>query len=150
MTKNSSKLNLREVNIVVPVDTTEIQIRLLDWRRIFREVKSISIKKPFYMHIACVLFGVGATALLSLPPLHWAAQNVNPWVKPSYLIIGIAAILLSLITWKYSRETDKMIESSCLVVQQDMKEINSTFFPNDNLDEDKISSEHLDVTISKT
>lgn len=147
MSKKSEKPNLREVNIVVQVDTRVIEIRLLDWLRIFREVKSIPIKKPFYMPIACVLFGVGATALLSLAPLHWATQNVNPWVKPSYLIIGIAAILLGLITWKYSRETDKMKESSCLLVQQDMKEIYSTFFPNDNLNEDKISSERLNATI---
>jgi len=141
MSKKSEKPNLRtEVNVVYQVDTRAIEIRLLDWRRIFREVKSIPIKKTFYVPIACVLFGVGATALLSLPPLHWAAQNVNPWVKPSYCIIGIAAILLGLITWNYSKETDKMKGSSHRLVQQDMEEINSTFFPNDNLDEDKISS----------
>lgn len=141
MSIKSEKPHLRKVEIVVQTDTRVIEIRLLDWRRIFREVESIPIKKTFYMPIACVFFGVGATALLSLAPLHWAAQNVNPWVIPSYLIIGIAAILLGLITWNYSRETDKMKESSCLLVQQDMKEINSLFFPNDNLDADKISKD---------
>ena len=138
MSENRPTINTRrDIKIVVPIDTTEIQIRELDWRRIYRKVKSSPRKRTLYLHIAGILFGVGVTTILSLPPLYWAAQNVSPWVKPAYWIIGVTAFIISFITWKYSKEIDEVIESSCLEVQQDMKEINSMFFPNDNIDADK-------------
>lgn len=137
MIKKKFQTSKRDVETIIPVDVTEISIRQLDWRRIYRKVKSIPRKRPLYLHIAGVLFGVGITTILSLPPLHWAAQNVSPWVKPFYLIIGVAAFIISFTTWKYSKNIDDVIESSCLEVQQDMKEINSMFFPNDNLDADQ-------------
>jgi len=95
-------------------------------------------------------WGMGGSAILSLVALHQAAQNFNPCVKPAFCIIGIAAIILGFITAHFSKESGKVIESSCLEVQQDMKEINSMFFPNDNLDAEKISKEHLNVAIPKT
>ena len=150
MTENRENINLRDINIVLPIDTTEISIRLIDWRRIYRRVKSIPKKSSFFMTAAGVFFGVGGSAMLSLIPLYQAAQNVNPWVKPTYYIIGFAALIVGLITAYFSKENSKVIESSCLEVQQDMKEINSTFFPNENLDEDKISKEHLNAAIPKT
>jgi hypothetical protein len=136
MIKNKLNISQRKINTVIPVDTTEISIRQLDWRRIYREVKSIPRKNSFFLTAAGVFFGVGGSAILSLIPLYQAAQNVDPWVKPTYYIIGIAALIVGLIIVYFSKEEDKMIKSSCLAVQQDMKEINSIFFPNDNLDVD--------------
>ena len=136
MIKNKLNISQRKINTVIPVDTTEISIRQLDWRRIYREVKSIPRKNSFFLTAAGVFFGVGGSAILSLIPLYQAAQNVDPWVKPTYYIIGIAALIVGLIIVYFSKEEDKMIKSSCLAVQQDMKEINSIFFPNDNPDVD--------------
>lgn len=136
MTPKNEELKTRIVNVLYQTDIKAMEIRVLDWQRIFREVKSIPAKKSFHVPIACVLFGVGTTAFLSLPPLYWAAQDVNPWVKPIYWLTGFAAILIGLITWKHSEEIDKMKESSCRLIQQDMEEINSTFFSSNELDKD--------------
>ena len=97
MIKNKLNISQRKINTVIPVDTTEISIRQLDWRRIYREVKSIPRKKSFFLTAAGVFFGVGGSAILSLIPLYQAAQNVDPWVKPTYYIIGIAALIVGLI-----------------------------------------------------
>ena len=134
MSENKLNINQREINIVIPIDTTEILMRQLDWRRIYRKVKSIPRKNTLFLTAAGVFFGVGGSAILSLIPLYQATQYVDPWVKPTYCIIGIAALIVGLITFYFSKKEENVIESSCIEIQQDMKEINSIFFPNDNLD----------------
>lgn len=136
MSKKKFQTAKRGVKTFIPFDEGEISIRLMDWRRIYRKVKSIPRKSSFFLTATGVFWGVGGSAMLSLIPLYWAAQNVNPWVKPAFWIIGIAAIIVGFIAAHFSKEKDKVIESSCLEVQKDMKEINSMFFPNDNLDAD--------------
>ena len=136
MSENRPNINRRNIDLFVPIDTTEISIRRIDWRRIYRKVKSIPRKSSFFLTVAGIFFGVGGSAMLSLIPLYQAAQNVEPWVKPAFCIIGIAAIILGFITAYFSKEKGKVIESSCLEVQQDMKEVYSLFFPDDGLDSD--------------
>lgn len=136
MSNENFKTSQRDVKTAIPVDTLEIPIRRIDWRRIYRKVKSIPRQNSFYLTVTGISFGVGGSALLSLIPLYQAAQNVDPWVKPTYWIIGISTIILGSITAYFSKEKDKIIKSSCLEVQQDMKEVHSVFFPNDDLDGD--------------
>ena len=136
MSNENFQTSKRDVKTAIPVDTIEIPIRQIDWRRIYRKVKSIPRQNSFYLTATGISFGVGGSALLSLIPLYQAAEKVDPWVKPTYLIIGIGAIILGLITAYFSREKDKEIKSSCLEVQQDMKEVHTVFFPNDDLDVD--------------
>ena len=140
MSENKEPLNLlrnkREIALVLPSNTTEFSIRLIDWKRIYRRIKSIPRKSPIFLTAAGILFGTGATAIFSLVPLYQATQNVEPWVKPVYWIIGFAAILLGGITTYFCKETDKVVKSSCLEVQQDMKEIHSLYFLHDKLNSD--------------
>jgi hypothetical protein len=136
MTNENFRMNRRDVKTAIPVDTIEIPIRQIDWRRIYRKVKSIPKQDSFYLTITGISFGVGGSALLSLLPMYQAAQNVAPWVKPTYWIVGVCAIIIGLITAYFHNENDEVIKSSCLEVQKDMKEVHSVFFPNDDLDKD--------------
>jgi len=130
----SFQTSQRDVKTAIPVDTTEIPIRRVDWRRIYRKVKSIPKHDTLYVTVAGALFGLGATALLSLIPLYQSAEKVDAWVRPAYWIIGMAAVVLGSITYHFARESENVIQSSCNEVQQDMKEVHSICFPDDPLD----------------
>lgn len=136
MTNENFRTDQRNVMTALPMDTIEIPIRRIDWRRIYRKVKSIPKQDSLYLTLTGIFFGAGGSALLSLIPLYQAAQNVDPWVKPTYLIIGISAFIIGSITFHFYKEKAEVIKSSCLEVQKDMREVHSVFFPNDNLDED--------------
>ncbi|MCD4727798.1 MAG: hypothetical protein K8R46_09060 [Pirellulales bacterium] len=127
----------RDVKTAIPIDTTEIPIRRVDWSRIYRKVKNIPKHNTIYVTAAGSLFGLGATALLSLIPLYQSAQSLDAWVKPAYWIIGLAGIVLVIITYYFAKESEDGIQSSCKEVQQDMKEVHSIFFPDDDLDKEQ-------------
>ena len=136
MSNDHFQTSQRDVKTAIPVDTMEIPIRQLDWRRIYRKVKSIPRQNSFYLTATGICFGVGGSSLLSLIPLYSAVIQVEAWVIPTYWIIGISAVIIGFITAYFSKERNSFIKSNCLEVQHDMNDVHSMFFPGESLDRD--------------
>lgn len=134
MSENKGKINQRNIDIIVPNDTREITIRLIDWLRVYRKIKNVPKKNPLYLTITGACWGIGGSAILTVIALYQTTSNINSWVTPAFCIIGIAAIILGFITAHFAKENNKTIESNCLETQKDMSEIYSIFFPNQDLD----------------
>lgn len=135
MSEPQFEVTNRAVKTAVPADTTELPIRRMDWRRLYRKVNGIPRHTTIFVTISAVAWGIGLSALLSLIPLYQAAQTTEPWVKPTFWIIGVASCVLGGCTHYFARERGKHIESSCEEVMQDMRDINKAFFPDDTLDQ---------------
>lgn len=134
MSENKGKINQRNIDIIVPNDTREITIRLIDWLRVYRKIKNVPKKNPLYLTITGACWGIGGSAILTVIALYQTTSNINSWVTPAFCIVGIAAIILGFITAHFAKENNKTIESNCLEIQKDMSEIYSIFFPNQDLD----------------
>ncbi len=122
----------REVKTALSSDI-EMYLRRTDWKRIYRKVKTIPRETSFYEIIENVAWGVFGSALLSLIPFYQAAQSVEPWVKPTFWILSIAAAVVALLAHNFRKERRIMIQSNCDEVLADMCEVYETFFPNDPL-----------------
>jgi len=134
MSENKEKINQRNIDIIVPNDTREITIRLIDWLRVYRKIKNVPKKNPLYLTITGACWGIGGSAIFTVIALYQTTSNINSWVTPAFCIIGTAAIILGFITAHFVKENNKTIESNCLEIQKDMSEIYSIFFPNQDLD----------------
>lgn len=126
----------RQVTTVEPQDTTEIQLRLMDWRRIFRKVKSIVPEKAKRELYAGISWGVTTTAVLTLIPLYNSTDKTDPWVKPTFWLVAIASFIIGLVCWNGIKENAKKVEATRDDLIADMKDIHCLYFPKENLDDD--------------
>ena len=124
----------RQVQTCIP-SAIEMSVREVDWKRIHRKVKSIPKQTSIYQIISSVSWGVAGSAFLSLIPLYQAIEKAEPWVKPTFLSIGLAAVVIGFISRKYEKERGEFITVTSSEVLKDMQEIYNTFFPEKNIDE---------------
>ena len=89
MPPKNTNLTTRTIATVAPQDTREIQLRLIDWRRIFRKVKDINPGVSVRELFAGAAWGITSSALLSLIPLYQGTQPSDAWVKPTYWIVAL-------------------------------------------------------------
>lgn len=125
----------RRVKIAIPVDTTEMPIRKMDWKRIYRKVHGIPRASSLWEVVSGVLWGSGLSLLLAIIPLLQRSQSPEVWVKPTYWSIGIAFLVIGIFTYYHSRQRRTTIASSCDEVKRDMGEIHNTIFPDESLDD---------------
>lgn len=130
-------LSPRRITIVTPKDTTEIQLRLVDWRRIYRKVKSISPSMSGRELFAGVFWGVTGSAFLSLVPLYQANPPVEPWVKAVLLVIALAALVVGIVIWRGAKDHAKDVITTRDDLMKDMWELHRTYFPSDDLDKNE-------------
>lgn len=126
----------RKVTTVSPRDTTEITLRVIDWRRIYRKVKSINPALSWRELFAGVSWGITASAFLSLIPLYQSTQSTEAWVKPTFWIVSIASLVIGLVIWFGGTKEASNADSSKSEILQDMKEIHCIYFEGDDLDKD--------------
>jgi hypothetical protein len=126
----------RAVKTALPVDATELSIRHMDWKRIYRKVRSIPRETSTYSIIAAALLGVSASAFLSLLPLYQSTQKIEPWVKPAYWSVAVSSLVIAAAMFYFARERGKHVHSTSEEVLQDMSEINKCYFPDEDLDDD--------------
>ena len=126
----------RAVKTALPVDATELSIRRMDWKRIYRKVRSIPRETSTYSIIAAALLGVSASAFLSLLPLYQATQTLEPWVRPAYWSVAVSSLVVAGAMFYFARERRKHVHSTCEEVLQDMSEINKCYFPDEELDDE--------------
>jgi hypothetical protein len=136
MASDHIQLSRRQVTIVAPQDTTEIQLRLIDWRRLYRKVRSIDGQVSGRELFAGLCWGVTSSGLLSLIPLYQATQSTDAWVKPTFWLVSIASAIVGYVFWRSAKEKTKDVQASRDELVIDMKEIHCLYFPNENLDSD--------------
>jgi hypothetical protein len=134
MQSENIQLSPRQITTVAPQDTTEIQLRLIDWRRIYRKVKSISPGVSGRELFAGVLWGVTGSALLSLVPLYQATQSTEPWVKPTFWLVSAASLIVGVVVWRGGKDHTKDVKAVRDEIVVDMKEIHCLYFPGEDLD----------------
>lgn len=131
----SFQTSRREIQTALSSDV-EMSIRKTDWKRVYRKVKSVPRETSVYEVVENVAWGVSGSALLSLLPLYQATQSTEPWVKPTFWIVAVAAAVVGGLSHHFRTERRMVIKSSCEEVLADMSEVYETFFPNDPLTKD--------------
>ena len=125
----------RAVISIPPSDTREIQLRVIDWKRVYRRIKSIDTDMVNRELFAGIAWGITASALLSLIPLFQAAEKVDPWVKPTFMIVSVASLIVGIIIWNTMKDTSTDIAEVRSEVLTDMEEIHCLYFPQEKLSE---------------
>jgi hypothetical protein len=126
----------RQVTTVSPRDTTEITLRLMDWRRIYRKVNSICpflSKRELFSGVA---WGVTGSALITLITISQPTQTSPPdsWVKPTLWAIAAGSLIIGCVIWFAGKRESANVEIVKGEILQDMKDIHLTYFPTDDLD----------------
>ena len=125
----------RNVTSIIPHDTREIQLRVIDWKRLYRRVKGIKTTLANRELFAPVSWGITASALLTLIPLYQATQTVDPWVRPTFWIVSAASFIVGLIAWINMKDTSSDIAEIKKEVLKDMEELHCLYFPEKTPDE---------------
>lgn len=136
MNNENLQTSPRQITTIAPQDTTEIQLRLIDWRRIYRKVKSITPGIAGRELYAGVLWGVTGSSLLSLIPLYQATGAAEPWVKPTFWIVSGASLVVGIVIWQGAKDHTKDIAAVRNDIIIDMKEIHYLYFPKEDLDKE--------------
>ena len=85
--------------MVSPIDTREITLRPVDWRRIYRRVKSlrpVSSKRELFAGLA---WGITTSAIFELIRLNQSTEVVDAWQKPTYWAVAIGSGLIGFVIW---------------------------------------------------
>jgi hypothetical protein len=135
MQSDNIQFSQRQVTTVAPQDTTEIQLRLIDWRRIYRKINTISPAFSGRELFAGVSWGITGSAALSLVPLYQSAQTVDSWVKPTFWIVAIASGIIGFVIWRGAKDYAKDVTAAKADLIIDMQELHCLYFPSENLDE---------------
>jgi hypothetical protein len=128
------KIDNRSIRTVLPVETTEFPIRLMDWRRIHRKVRQIPQSSALYSNLASAAIGLGAGAVFALISQYQGTENIEAWVKPTTWAIFITSIILAIVFFKVSSERDRDIKSTCDEVKRDMQDIQECYFPGERIE----------------
>lgn len=135
MSEGQFQTTTRDIRTALPSDTTELTIRLMDWRRLYRKIRQIPKRTPLFLTLSGVSFGISGSSLLSLIPLYQSAQSVDAWVKPTFWIVGLAAAIVGVICYKFSEAREADVAVACSEIQRDMQDIHETFFPDERLED---------------
>jgi hypothetical protein len=139
MSEGQFQTTTRDIRTALPSDTTELTIRLMDWKRLHRKLSQVPQRTPLFLTIAGVLFGVASSALLSLIPLYQSAESVDAWVRPTFWIVTVASTVVGLVCYRFAKARESDVAVACTEIQRDMQDIHETFFPNEQLHETKKS-----------
>lgn len=123
----------RNVTSITPLDTREIHLRVIDWRRIYRRVGSMEVSLGGRELFAGLSWGITTSCVLSLIPLYQAAQQIDPWVKPAFWICAVASAVIGLIIWFTMKDSSQDISTTKNEILKDMKEIHCLYFPDEDL-----------------
>lgn len=126
----------REVTTYTPADTREIQLRLLDWHRIYRKVRSISPPGSKKELIAGALFGVSASALLTVITFDDASRPNSAWIKPSLWATCASSLVIGCVLLRSLKEGSTDVAADRSEIMKDMQEIHLLYFPKGSLDEE--------------
>lgn len=128
------QISQRQVTTVGPKDTTEIQLRVIDWKRIFRKIRDINPGFAGRELFAGLCWGITSSCLLSLIPLYQATEKTESWVKPTFWIAALASGIVGYIIYRGSKDYAKEVAASRTELIIDMKEIHRLYFPSDDLE----------------
>ncbi len=134
MQSDHIQLSPRQITTVAPQDTTEIQLRVIDWRRIYRNVNRISPGVSGRELFAGVLWGITGSALLSLVPLYQATQSIEAWVKPTFWMVSVASLIVGIVVWRGAKDYTKDVKAARDEIVVDMKALHHLYFPGEDLD----------------
>lgn len=133
---NGFQTSNREVKTALSSDV-EMSIRKTDWKRVYRKVRTVPRNASVYEATMNLAWGISAAAFLALIPLYQATAVVEPWVKPVFWAVALAAAVVAVLAKVFCTERSGIVHSSCEEVLADMREVYETFFPNDPLDQVK-------------
>jgi hypothetical protein len=106
----------------------------MDWRRIYRRVKSIrpvSCKRELFAGVA---WGVTGAGFLALVPLYQTAQPTDAWLKPTYWAVAIGSGVIGLVIWMGGNKEAENVETAKKQILDDMRDLHSSYFQNDQLE----------------
>ncbi len=92
----------RQVQTCIP-SAIEMSVREVDWKRIYRKIKTIPRRTSIYQIISSVAWGIAASSSIALIPLYQATTGTEAWVKPTFWIIAIAALIIGFISHKFEK-----------------------------------------------
>lgn len=114
----------------------ELSVREVDWKRIYRKIKTIPRRSSIYQIITSVSWGIAASSGIALIPLYQATTGTEAWVKPAFLIIAVATLVIGCVSRKFEKERASFIAATSEEIRKDMQEIYETFFAGEGIDDE--------------
>ena len=72
-------------------------------------------------------------ALLSLIPFYQATQGVEPWVKPTFWVIFLGALIVGGVCNYFGKQQRQVVKTSSDEVARDMEDIYESFFSGEKI-----------------
>ena len=118
----------RKVPIAVASANGEkcMAIRDLDWKRLKRRFSQVRNPIPWLSMVYSIVFGITATAGLSIIPFG-AAEELPPWVTPLYACICGCGFLVGCVFFCIDRKLRSARSSDLQDILEDMDNIEATF-----------------------
>jgi len=130
---NQFKSSTRKVQTAISSDI-EMSTRTIDWKRIHRKIGLIPRDTNVYEIVENVSWGVATSAAFALIPIYQATEHTELWVKPTFIIFGLAAVVIASLARHFSKSRRQIITANCDEILEDMNEVYKTCFPQDSLD----------------
>jgi hypothetical protein len=130
------KFENRAIKTVLPTDTTEFSMRLMDWRRIFSRAKQIPEGSATYANLQFACIGAFVSAGFALISEYQDSTKLAEWVRPTTWAILACSAVLAAVFFVVSKDRDKKLKTSCDALIADMRAIHQCFFPGREVEED--------------
>ena len=131
----------RNVAVIPPKDTMEMQLRVSDWRRLYRKVRGINPGFSGRELFAGIAWGITGSAFFTLFQIYQSAQSsqsIEPWVKPALFSILVASLVVGLVIFFGTRSHTREVKADRDEILIDMRDIHRVFFPTEDLEAEPI------------
>jgi hypothetical protein len=122
-----NKLNYKKEEVVYfATDDGCYSIRKFDWNRLKRLTLKSDQKKANLPVIYSILYGVSASAGVSIIPLVFA-DNLPSWVTPLYIIITIFSLGIAILLTNMDKSDNKNKDADLNEIKTEMEEIEKLY-----------------------
>lgn len=122
-----NKLNYKKEEVVYfATDDGCYSIRKFDWNRLKRLTLKSDQKKANLPVIYSILYGVSASAGVSIIPLVFA-DNLPNWVTPLYIIITIFSLGIAILLTNMDKSDNKNKDADLNEIKTEMEEIEKLY-----------------------
>lgn len=114
------------VSMPNPESERRLGIRIVDWKRIKRDVTQFTEPPSALSRISDVCFSVSATAIFTLIGLY-GQPNLSPWILPTVAVTMILFLTFGIMLSYFHKKEFEMKKMNVKNFQNDMDEIERMF-----------------------
>jgi hypothetical protein len=119
--------------MTVAASEHEMSLRVSEFRRVYEMVRSVPRPSALLQNCGSIAAGISVTSFLSLIPLSASAAVLDPWVRPAYLILGIASGAVAALLFLTDARVARTSRTDCEAIVKEMDGLYRRFFPEESL-----------------